>query len=261
LRRIVAAVPQQRQTLMFSATMPDEIRELASRWLREPLHVRVGPVATPVEQIKQSVYFVETHNKPHLLEHFLQNTAGGRTLVFARTKHGADKIAKRLVRGGIHAAAIHGNKSQNARHRALAAFKSDQPPVLVATDVAARGLDIEGVSHVINYDLPHVPEMYVHRIGRTARAGASGFATSFCGREERALLAMIERLTRRSIEVEQQQPVYPREAQRSRGAAPAGPANRPRAAAKPSRAPKSYAGGRQSGGGVAGRRRRHSRAV
>ena len=218
LRKIVAATPRERQTLMFSATMPDEIRDLASRWLRDPLHVRVGPVATPVERVKQSVFFVESHNKPHLLEHFLQNSAGGRTLVFARTKHGADKIVKRLVHSGIHAAAIHGNKSQNARTRVLAAFKSNRPPVLVATDVAARGLDIDDVSHVINYELPEVPEVYVHRIGRTARAGAEGVATSFCGRDERERLRMIERLTRRTIEVEQVQPEYPRQAQAAPGA-------------------------------------------
>jgi ATP-dependent RNA helicase RhlE len=212
LRRIVASVPRARQTLMFSATMPAEIRKLAGEWLREPAYVQVGPIATPGELVEQSVYFVEPRQKPHLLTHFLQNTAFTRTLVFARTKHGADKIVKQLIRAGIRAAAIHGNKSQNVRQRTLDAFKSNRPPILVATDVAARGLDVDGISHVINYDLPDVPEMYVHRIGRTARAGASGIATSFCGREERDQLRQIERLTRRTLTVEHNQPEYPREA-------------------------------------------------
>jgi ATP-dependent RNA helicase RhlE len=208
LRRIVAAVPQARQTLMFSATMPDEIRKLASEWLRNPAYVQVGPIARPAELVEQSVYFVEPRNKPHLLTHFLQNTAFTRTLVFARTKHGADKIVKQLIRAGIKAAAIHGNKSQNARQRTLDAFKSNRPPVLVATDVAARGLDVQGISHVINYDLPDVPEMYVHRIGRTARAGESGTAMSFCGPDERQQLRQIERLTRRTLTVEKNQPEH-----------------------------------------------------
>jgi ATP-dependent RNA helicase RhlE len=208
LKRIVAATPEQRQTLMFSATMPDEIRRLASRWLREPKHVQVTPVSSPVDSVKQSVYLVETRHKPQLLTHYLRNTACQRTLVFARTKHGADKIVKQLVRAGIYAAAIHGNKSQNVRTRTLEQFKSKRPPVLVATDIAARGLDVEQVSHVINYELPEIPEIYVHRIGRTGRAGASGIATSFCGGEERGRLRQIERLTRRSILVEQDQPKY-----------------------------------------------------
>jgi ATP-dependent RNA helicase RhlE len=212
LRRIVAAVPRSRQTLMFSATMPAEIRKLAIEWLRDPAYVQVGPIAKPAELVKQSVYFVEPRHKPHLLTHFLQNTAFTRTLVFARTKHGADRIVKQLIRAGIRAVAIHGNKSQTVRQRTLAAFKSNQPPILVATDVAARGLDVDGISHVINYDLPDVAEMYVHRIGRTARAGASGIATSFCAREERGQLRQIERLTRRTITVEYQQPEYPRDA-------------------------------------------------
>jgi ATP-dependent RNA helicase RhlE len=209
LRRIVASVPRERQTLMFSATMPPEIRTLAGEWLRKPTHVQVCPVATPVELVEQSVYFVEPRHKPQLLTHFLQNTPYTRTIVFARTKHGADKIVKNLARDGIRAAAIHGNKSQSVRQRTLDAFKSNRPPVLVATDIAARGLDVEGISHVINYELPEVPEVYVHRIGRTARAGATGVATSFCGREERNQLRQIERLTRRTLAVEQNHPEYP----------------------------------------------------
>jgi ATP-dependent RNA helicase RhlE len=209
LRKIVASVPKVRQTLMFSATMPTEIRKLAGEWLSDPTHVQVAPVATPAELVEHSVYFVEQQNKPQLLVHFLQNTAFTRTLVFARTKHGADKIVKHLDRSGIRAAALHGNKSQSVRQRTLDAFKSNKPPVLVATDIAARGLDVNNISHVINYELA---EIYVHRIGRTGRAGATGIATSFCGRHERDQLRQIERLTRRTINVEQSQPEYKREA-------------------------------------------------
>ena len=208
LTRIVSAVPKDRQTLMFSATMPDAIRRLAGQWLDEPKHVQVSPNSSPVETVKQSVFFVNTQHKPQLLTHYLQNTAWERTLVFARTKHGADKIVKHLLKAGIRAAAIHGNKSQNARARTLEQFKSQRPPVLVATDIAARGLDVNSVTHVINYELPEVPEIYVHRIGRTGRAGASGIATSFCGGEERGRLRQIERLTRRSINIEKTQPEY-----------------------------------------------------
>jgi ATP-dependent RNA helicase RhlE len=212
LRKIVASVPKTRQTLMFSATMPSEIRKLAGEWLSDPTHVQVAPVATPAELVEHSVYFVEQQNKSQLLVHYLQTTAFTRTLVFARTKHGADKIVKHLDRSGIRAAAIHSNKSQSVRQRTLDAFKSDRPPVLVATDIAARGLDVNNISHVINYELPEVAEIYVHRIGRTGRAGATGIATSFCGRHERDQLRQIERLTRRTINVEQDHPEYKREA-------------------------------------------------
>ena len=202
LKRIVAAVPEQRQTLMFSATMPKEIRQLANKWLTDPASVQVAPIAAPAERIAQSVHMVDKKRKPELLSRFLQITPQERTLVFSRTKHGADKIVKRLNRDGLTAVAIHGNKSQGARNRALARFKSSSPPVLVATDIAARGLDINNVSHVVNFDLPETPETYVHRIGRTARAGAEGVAVSFCAGDERGLLKQIERLTKRSIEVE-----------------------------------------------------------
>jgi len=202
LRRIVASVPRNRQTLMFSATMPGEIRKLTGQWLRSPVYVQVSPVATPAEKVRQSVYYVEPLHKARLLTNFLRTTPGSRTLIFARTKRGADKIVKQLQRAGFSAAAIHSNKSQNVRQRVLARFKSQRPPVLVATDIAARGLDVDDISHVINYDLPEVPEMYVHRIGRTGRAGAAGRAVSFCGHEERPRLRRIERLTRRTIQVE-----------------------------------------------------------
>jgi ATP-dependent RNA helicase RhlE len=201
LRRIIARVPKQRQTLMFSATMPDPIRKLAQEWLTNPASLQMAPVGEPADKVEQSVYFVEKASKVQLLEQWLQNTAVGRTLVFARTKHGADKIVKHLLRSKIRAAAIHGNKSQNARERTLEQFKSNRPPVLIATDIAARGLDIKEISHVVNYDLPEAPETYVHRIGRTGRAGLSGVAVSFCSREEVKHLRGIERLTRRSIEV------------------------------------------------------------
>jgi ATP-dependent RNA helicase RhlE len=209
LRRIVGKIPSNRQTLMFSATMPGEIRQLAAAWLRDPVTVQVAAVSAPAEKIEQSVYFVEQRNKPHLLADYLKRTASKRTLVFTRTKHGADKVVKHLSKSGIRAEAIHGNKSQAARERALLSFKSHKPPVLVATDIAARGLDIDDVSHVVNFDLPMVAELYVHRIGRTGRAGASGIAVSFCGRDERSMLRSIERLTRQTLAVEGDQPQYP----------------------------------------------------
>ena len=202
LKKIVSAVPAERQTLMFSATMPTEIRRLAQRWLTEPVSIQVVPVSTPAERITQSVHLVDKKRKPDLLSRFLQETPQSRTLVFSRTKHGADKIVKRLNKDGLPAVAIHGNKTQGARNQALARFKSKSPPVLVATDIAARGLDINNVSHVVNFDLPETPETYVHRIGRTARAGAAGVAVSFCSGDERGLLRQIERLTKLTIEVE-----------------------------------------------------------
>ena len=198
----MAAVPARRQTLMFSATMPKQIRQLANKWLADPASVQVAPIAAPAERIAQSVHMVDKKRKPDLLSKLLQTTPQERTLVFSRTKHGANKIVKRLNRDGLTAVAIHGNKSQGARNRALARFKSSSPPVLVATDIAARGLDINNVSHVVNFDLPETPETYVHRIGRTARAGAEGVAVSFCAGDERGLLKQIERLTKRVIEVE-----------------------------------------------------------
>jgi ATP-dependent RNA helicase RhlE len=201
LKRIVARVPHDRQTLLFSATMPPEIRRLANQWLRDPVELSVAPQATPAERVEQSVYFVDRGNKPHLLAHYLHNQGAERAIVFTRTKHGADKLVRVLQRNGIRAEAIHGNKSQNARQRALAQFKSQHPPVLVATDIAARGLDIDSVSHVINYDLPMTAEIYVHRIGRTARAGAAGIAVTFCDRDEQSMLRDIERLTRQRLNV------------------------------------------------------------
>ena len=206
VRKVIALVPERRQTLFFSATMPPDIIDLSSRILVNPARVAVTPIASTAEKIAQKVYFVDRGNKRALLERVLDDPAIERVLVFTRTKHGANRVAEQLVRARIEAAAIHGNKSQNARERALAGFKDGSTRVLVATDIAARGIDVEGVSHVINFDLPDVPESYVHRIGRTARAGASGVAFSFCDAEELAMLTAIERLIRARIPVEGSHP-------------------------------------------------------
>ena len=200
VRRIVAALPKRRQTLFFSATMPPPIRELAESMLHEPVSVAVAPISTPAERIEQHLYFVDKTNKRKLLADLVKGRELRRTLVFSRTKHGANRVAQFLEKRGVSAAAIHGNKSQGARTRALDKFKSGEVRVLVATDIAARGIDVEGVSHVINFDLPNVPETYVHRIGRTARAGASGIALSFCDDEERDYLVDIERLIGKHLE-------------------------------------------------------------
>jgi ATP-dependent RNA helicase RhlE len=199
VKRVIAALPKQRQTLLFSATMPDAIQELANSILIDPLKVEVTPQATTVEKITQSVFFVEKNDKRALLEHLLSDRSIRRVLVFTRTKHGANKVVKQLGDARIVAEPIHGNKSQSARERALANFKSGATRVLVATDIAARGIDVDDITHVINYDLPNEPETYVHRIGRTARAGASGAAYSFCDADERGYLVDIERLIRLNI--------------------------------------------------------------
>jgi ATP-dependent RNA helicase RhlE len=201
VKRVLARLPPKRQTLLFSATMPADIEELARRILVDPVRVAVTPVAATADRIDQSVYFVPREGKRALLEHVLKDSSIERALVFTRTKHGADKVVKMLERASIFAEAIHGNKSQNARTRALLAFREGRTRVLVATDIAARGIDVDGVSHVINFDLPDVAESYVHRIGRTARAGASGIALSFCDSDERGLLQGIERLIRMRIPV------------------------------------------------------------
>lgn len=202
LKRIVNKIPKSRQTLMFSATMPREIQSLAEQWLIHPVKVHANELARPPEQIKQSVAFVEQSLKAGALIQYVQTSLGIRQLVFCRTKHGADRVAKLLGRAKISAVVIHGNKSQNARERALASFCSEEPPILVATDVAARGLHLPGVTHVINFDLPNTPETYVHRIGRTARAGASGQAISFCSPDERESLRDIEKLIGNSIPIQ-----------------------------------------------------------
>jgi ATP-dependent RNA helicase RhlE len=201
IRKLVGLLPAQRQNLFFSATMPKEIASLAAGLLHDPVRVEVAPVATTAERVNQSVIHVEPANKAKLLADLLRDNNMTRTLVFTRTKHGADKVMKHLSAAGFTAAAIHGNKSQANRERALAGFKQGKILVLVATDIAARGIDVEAVSHVINYDLPFVPESYVHRIGRTARAGAEGSAIAFCTPEERPLLRDIEKTIRMAVPV------------------------------------------------------------
>lgn len=194
VKKIVKLVPQHRQTLFFSATMPPAILAFAQSMLRNPKEVSVTPVSSTAQTVQQSVYFVEKKEKLKLLVSILDDKSIKRSLVFARTKHGADKIVKQLAKVGIHAAAIHGNKSQNARQKALEDFKKSRIRVLIATDIAARGIDIDELPHVINYELPNVPETYVHRIGRTGRAGASGVAVSFCDSEEKKDLQNIQKL-------------------------------------------------------------------
>ena len=197
IRKIVAKLPVRRQTLFFSATMPKDIAELAEAMLRDPARVAVTPVASTVERITQRIIQVDHSAKPAFLAQLLKQEPVDRALVFTRTKHGADKVVKGLARAGITADAIHGNKSQNHRERVLSAFRSGEIRTLVATDIAARGIDVDGVSHVVNFDLPNVPETYVHRIGRTARAGAEGVAISLvAGAEELSYLRDIEKLIR-----------------------------------------------------------------
>lgn len=201
IRKVASAIPSNHQTLLFSATMPANIKKLADSLLNNPVHVAVNPVASAAPLIEQSLYQVTGEAKPTLLAHLLRAGDVTRALVFTRTKHGADKLTKKLVRDGIQADAIHGNKSQAQRQRALTAFRTGKVRVLVATDVAARGLDISAVSHVFNFNLPNEPEAYVHRIGRTGRAGKTGIAISFCSREERNFLRSIEKLIGTTMEV------------------------------------------------------------
>ncbi|MFQ5447542.1 MAG: DEAD/DEAH box helicase, partial [Saprospiraceae bacterium] len=206
VRRVIKAVPEKRQTLFFSATMPREIAKLAHDILTDPVKVAVTPVSSTVDAIEQAVYFVEKRKKKALLLHLLKTDNITSALVFTRTKHGANRVARDLTRAGVEASAIHGNKSQTARQNALNNFKNGSIRVLVATDIAARGIDIEELSHVINYDLPNIPETYVHRIGRTGRAGLEGVALSFCQADERPYLKDIEKLIKRTIPVVETHP-------------------------------------------------------
>jgi ATP-dependent RNA helicase RhlE len=199
IRRIVRELPKRRQNLFFSATMPADIRTLAGELLQDPIEVSVTPAAKTADRVEQSVVFIEAAKKRDLLVELFNDSEFTRVLVFTRTKHGADRVARALDEAGVDAAAIHGNKSQGQRERALAAFRGGETRALVATDIAARGIDIDGVSHVVNFELPQVAEAYVHRIGRTARAGNAGQAISLCDHEERDLLRAIERLTRLSL--------------------------------------------------------------
>jgi ATP-dependent RNA helicase RhlE len=218
IRRLLKSIPAERQTLFFSATMPAEINRLAAEMLKDPARVAVAPVATTVEKVAQRIIHVPASGKRRVLAEILKGEGIGRTLVFSRTKHGADRIVKQLDADGISANAIHGNKAQNARERALAAFRDGSAPVLVATDIAARGIDVDAVTHVIQFDLPEVPETYVHRIGRTARAGASGEAVALCSHEDRDKLRAIEKLIRQTIPSEQRPGATPEEAAAQREA-------------------------------------------
>jgi superfamily II DNA/RNA helicase len=199
IKRIVAMLRKERQTLFFSATMPQEITKLADQMLRDPARVAVTPQASTVDRVEQRVILTDKSAKPNLLVEVLKTETTDRVLVFTRTKHGADKVVRALQKSGFGAEAIHGNKSQNQRERVLADFRNGKLRILIATDIAARGIDVDGVSHVVNYDLPNIPESYVHRIGRTARAGAEGIAISFCDHEEAPFLRDIERMIRMSI--------------------------------------------------------------
>jgi superfamily II DNA/RNA helicase len=199
IRKIVAKLPKERQTLLFSATMPSDIAELARHMLKDPARVAVTPQATTVERIAQRVVHVDRGNKPKMLADILREEKVDRVLVFTRTKHGADKVVRGLNNDGISADAIHGNKSQNQRERVLKNFRDGRLRTLVATDIAARGIDVDGVSHVINFDVPNIAESYVHRIGRTARAGADGIAISLCSHDELPYLRDIEKLIRMAI--------------------------------------------------------------
>ncbi|GAB4168092.1 MAG: DEAD/DEAH box helicase [Terrimicrobiaceae bacterium] len=202
VNRVMARLPEQRQSLLFSATMPDAIRQIAENLLKDPVRVEVAPVASTAERIEQRVCHVAQSAKSALLKHWIGQNRDGLVLVFTRTKHGANNLARKLAVDGREPGVLHGNKSQNARERALEDFRQGRSRVLVATDIAARGIDVKGISLVINYDVPVEPEAYVHRIGRTARAGAEGLALTFCGESERSQLRAIEKLIRKTIPVE-----------------------------------------------------------
>ena len=201
VRKIIAALPAKRQTMLFSATMPSDISRLSREVLNDPVRVEISPRTITVEQVDQRVFFIDTANKRALLTHLLRDSGMSRVIVFMRTKRGASRLAEQLGKAGFPTEAIHGNKTQSARQSALAQFRSGRARILVATDVAARGIDISGVSHVVNYELPNIPESYVHRVGRTARAGAGGIAISLCDSSERPFLRNIERITKRPITV------------------------------------------------------------
>ena len=220
VRKVDAALPRDHQTIMFSATMPPKVKKLAEGLLDDPVHVSVAPAATTAEKIEQSVMFVPKDKKRVLLERIMEDEAIKRVLIFTRTKHGANRVAKQLAQKGVSADAIHGNKTQNARQKALKKFKAGEVRVLVATDIASRGIDVEGVTHVINYELPNEPESYVHRIGRTARAGCEGIAISLCEMDERAYLRDIERTIRAKVPVDKEHPWHSEEISDHTGPAP-----------------------------------------
>jgi len=208
IRKIFSAIPEERQTMLFSATLPEEIVKIAKRFLRDPVRVTVSPPASTVEKIDQRVLFVDRENKYDLLESILQDESMKKVLIFARTKHGSNRIVQKLSKIRIRAVALHGNKSQAARLEALKKFRDGKVRVLVATDIASRGLDVDGITHVLNYELPNEPESYVHRIGRTARAGTEGVAISFCDAGERGFLRNIERVTQQTVPVVEDHPFH-----------------------------------------------------
>ncbi len=229
VKKIAAAIPKHRQTVLFSATMPKTVLGLAAGLLTDPIRVEAAPGATTVEKVEQKVLFVAKDKKRALLSELLNDKDIKRVLIFTRTKHGADRVAKHLHQSGVRSDAIHGNKAQNYRQRALKSFRSGNIRALVATDVAARGIDVEGVTHVINFDLPNEPESYVHRIGRTARAGSTGIAISFCDHEERAFLRDIEKTIRQSVPVFEDHPYHAAEIANDHGpAAKKGPGRKKR---------------------------------
>jgi ATP-dependent RNA helicase RhlE len=242
VKRVIAALPRERQTLLFSATIAPTIESLAANLLEEPVRVSIEPKVTTAEGVDQAVIFVDHAEKRGLLERLLGRPEFTRTIVFTRTKHGANKVAQQLEKAGIPALALHGNKSQSARERALGNFRTGVTPVLVATDVAARGIDVDAISHVVNFDVPNIPESYVHRIGRTGRAGAVGQALSFCSADERPFLADIEKLIRKQV------PSVDEAGQ------PAERPAEPRYAARPPSGPSRGNGGGGGGGGGGGRR-------
>lgn len=208
IRKVLALLPKKRQNLFFSATMPADIEKLASTMLQNPVRVEVTPVSSTVEIIEQSLMYVDKSQKRDLLQHVLKDKALSRVIVFTRTKHGANRVVEVLEKNRIPSAAIHGNKSQNARQKALDQFKAGQIRVLVATDIAARGIDVDNISHVINFEIPNIPESYVHRIGRTARAGTQGMAVSFCDAEEKAFIRVIEKTISKKIPVFRDHPFH-----------------------------------------------------
>ncbi len=208
IRKVLTMIPQKRQTLFFSATMPPEIEKLASTMLNQPVRIEVTPVSSTAEKISQKLMYVEKAHKRDLLRHILKNPEFQRVIVFTRTKHGANRVTEVLEKNRIPSAAIHGNKSQNARQKALEMFKTGKIQVLIATDIAARGIDVDGITHVINFEVPNISESYVHRIGRTARAGASGEAISFCDGEEKSFIRDIEKLIGQKIPVDTDHPYH-----------------------------------------------------
>lgn len=255
VKKVITKLPVKRQTLFFSATMPQEIQKLADTILTSPLKVEVTPVSSTAEKIKQEMYFVTKNDKKNLLIHILQDKTIETALVFTRTKHGADRIVKDLIKVGIKAEAIHGNKSQNARQRALTNFKAKATRILVATDIAARGIDVDELAHVINYELPNVPETYVHRIGRTGRAGLSGTALSFCDADEKDFLKDIEKLIALKIPVTEDHP-YAMSWQSLMSAAAEKPkGGNPRGQGGNSRGQGSRGNGKPAGGGQGGGQR------